>query len=59
VVAYFEMTYNAFLGRPSLTNYLVLKMAGPNKLISIKGDVKHACNCDRESCEMAEMYWHP
>jgi hypothetical protein len=47
-VADFEMTYNAFLGRSELTKlmaipyyaYLVLKMLGPNEVISIKGDVK-------------------
>jgi hypothetical protein len=47
-VAYFETTYIAFLGRPTLTKfmaiphyaYLVLKMLDPNGVISIKGDVK-------------------
>jgi hypothetical protein len=47
-VADFEMAYNAFLGRPALTKfmvipqyaYLVLKMEGPKRVISIKGDVK-------------------
>jgi hypothetical protein len=53
-VADFETTYNAFLGRPTLTKfmaiphytYLVLKMSDPNGLISIKGDVKHAYDYD-------------
>jgi hypothetical protein len=53
-VADFETTYNAFLGRPTLTKfmaiphytYLVLKMLDPNGLISIKGDVKHAYDYD-------------
>jgi hypothetical protein len=57
------MAYNAFLGKPTLTKfmviphyaYLVLKMSGPNGVTSIKGDVKRAYNCDRESCEMANM----
>jgi hypothetical protein len=35
--------------------YLVLKMAGPNSIISVKGDVKHAYDCNRESCETADM----
>jgi hypothetical protein len=35
--------------------YLVLKMLGPNGFISIKGDVKQAYDCDRESCEMIDM----
>jgi hypothetical protein len=58
----FETTYNAFLGRPILTKfiavphyaYLVLKMPGPNGIISIRGDVKHAYDYDRESCETAD-----
>jgi hypothetical protein len=58
----FEMTYNAFLGRPTLSKfmgiphyiYLVLKMLGPRGIISIRGDVKRAFDCDRESCEMAD-----
>jgi hypothetical protein len=31
--------------------YLVLKMPGPCGIIFIKGDVKRAFDCDRESCE--------
>jgi hypothetical protein len=62
-VADFDTTYNAFHGRPALTKfmaiphyaYLVLKMVGPNGAISIKGDVKHAYNCDRKSYEMTGM----
>jgi hypothetical protein len=62
-VADFKMAYNAFLGRPVLTKfmviphyaYVVLKMPGPNGVISIKGDVKRAYDCDRESCEMTDM----
>jgi hypothetical protein len=58
----FETTYNAFLRRPTLTKfmvvphyaYLVLKMLGPNGIISIRGDVKHACDYDRESCETTD-----
>jgi hypothetical protein len=58
----FETTYNAFLGRPILTKfmvvphyaYMVMKMPGPNGIISIRGDVKHAYDYDRESCEMAD-----
>jgi hypothetical protein len=34
--------------------YLVLKMPGPHGVVSIRGDVKWAFNCDRESCETAE-----
>jgi hypothetical protein len=31
--------------------YLVLKMPGPHNIISIRGDIKQAFICDRESCE--------
>jgi hypothetical protein len=56
------MAYNAFLERPALTKflviphyaYLVLKVSGPNRVISIKGDVKRGYDCDKESCEMAD-----
>jgi hypothetical protein len=34
--------------------YLVLKMPGLHDVISIRGDVKRAFDCDRESCEMAD-----
>jgi hypothetical protein len=60
-VADFETTYNTFLGRSALTKfmtilhyaYLVLKMPGPHRVISVRGDVKRAYDCDKESCEMA------
>jgi hypothetical protein len=58
----FETAYNAFMGRPALSKfmaiphyaYLVLKMSGPRDIISIRGDIKQAFNCDRESCETAD-----
>jgi hypothetical protein len=48
------MAYNAFLERLALIKfmviphyaYLVLKMSRPNGVISIKGDVKRAYDCD-------------
>jgi hypothetical protein len=57
----FETAYNAFLGQPALTKfmviphyaYLVLKIPGPHGGIAIRGDVKCAYDCDMESCEMA------
>jgi hypothetical protein len=66
-VANFEMAYNAFLGRPTLTKfmaiphyaYLVVKMSGPHGVIYISGDVKHTYDCDRESCEMLTYSHHP
>jgi hypothetical protein len=58
----FETSYNAFLGWPTLSKfmaiphyaYLVLKMTGPRGIISIRGDVKRAFGCDRESYETAD-----
>jgi hypothetical protein len=35
-------------------SYLVLKMPGPCGVISIRGDVKRAFDCDRESCDIAD-----
>jgi hypothetical protein len=60
-VADFEMAYNAFLMRSALTKfmaiphyaYLVLKMPGPYRVISIKGDAKRPYDCNRESYETA------
>jgi hypothetical protein len=34
--------------------YLVLKMLVPHGVISIRGDIKHAYDCDKESYEMAD-----
>jgi hypothetical protein len=56
-VADFEMAYNVFLGRPGLTKfmvvphyaYLLLKMPELHGVISIRGDVKRACDYDTES----------
>jgi hypothetical protein len=58
----FEMAYNAFLRRLTMTKfmvthhyaYLVLKMLGPNRVITIRQDVKRAYNYERESCKIAE-----
>jgi hypothetical protein len=61
-VANFETAYNTFLGWPALTKfmlipqyvYLVLKMPGPCGVISIRGYVKRAFDCDRESYETTD-----
>jgi hypothetical protein len=34
--------------------YLVQKMPGPRGVISIRGGIKRAYDCDKESCEMAD-----
>jgi hypothetical protein len=54
--------YNAFLGWPALSKflvlphyaYLVLKMPGPHGVISNRGDVKRAFDYDRESSETTD-----
>jgi hypothetical protein len=61
-VADFEIAYTTFLGWPALTKfmpiphyaYLVLKMPGLPGVISIRGYVKRAYDCDKESYEMAD-----
>jgi hypothetical protein len=35
-------------------SYLVLKMLGPNGVMSIKGDIKQAYDYDQESCKMVD-----
>jgi hypothetical protein len=62
-VSEFENVYNAFLGWLALSKfmaippyaYLVLKKPGSCGIISIRGDVKQAFECDRESCEIADQ----
>jgi hypothetical protein len=53
-VADFESSYHAILGRPALAkfmviphySYLLLKMLGPNGILSLRGDLKRAFNYD-------------
>jgi hypothetical protein len=62
-VADFKMAYNAYMGRPALTKfmvvphyaYLVLKLAITNGVVSIKEDVKRAYDYDLEGCEMVDI----
>ena len=35
--------------------YLVLKMPRPAGVITLRGDVKKAYECDRENCDMADV----
>ena len=35
--------------------YLVLKIPGPTREITLHGDAKRAYECDRESCDMADI----
>jgi hypothetical protein len=53
-VADFETSYHAILGRPALAKfmaiphypYLLLKMPGPHEILSLRGDLKRAFDCD-------------
>src|SRR5437763_1171241 len=61
-VADSEATYHAMLRRPALTKfmavphyiYMMMKLPGPNGIISLRGDVRRSHNCDQESCTLAE-----
>src|SRR5947207_3346869 len=61
-VADFETAYHAIFGRPTLTKfmavphytYMVLKLTGPNGIITMRGDVRRSYSCDQESCTLAE-----
>jgi hypothetical protein len=54
--------YNTFLGWSALTKFMVIshyaymvkKMSGSHDVISIRGDIKRACDCNRESCETTD-----
>src|SRR6266542_2900142 len=61
-VADFEAVYHAIFGRPTLAKfmavphytYMVLKLPGPNGIITLHGDVRRSYNCDQESSTLAE-----
>jgi hypothetical protein len=61
-VTNYETVYNAFLGRPAFSKfmvishyaYLVLKMLGPRGIIFIRGDVRRAFDYSRECSETAD-----
>jgi hypothetical protein len=62
VVADFEGTYHAILGRPALTkfmaishySYLVLKMPTEQGIVTLRGNVYTAYTCEEESFKVAE-----
>jgi hypothetical protein len=62
VVADFEGTYHAILGRPALTkfmakmhySYLVLKMPIEQGVLTLRGNVYTAYTCEEESFKVAE-----
>ena len=64
VVADFDGTYHAILGRPSLTKfmaiphyrYLVLKMPTKKGVLTLKGNVYTAYTCEDDSFRVAEAH---
>ena len=34
--------------------YMMMKLPGPNGIISLRGDVRRSYSCDQESCTIAE-----
>ncbi|XP_066354724.1 uncharacterized protein [Miscanthus floridulus] len=60
-VADFESSYHAILGRPALAKFmaiphypnLLLKMLGPNGVLSLRGDLKRAFDCDVQAIQIA------
>ena len=62
VVADFDGTYHAILGRPSLTkfmavphySYLVLKMPAEKGVLTVRGNVYTAYSCEEESFKITE-----
>ena len=60
-VADFDSSYHAILGRPTLAKfmailhytYLLLKMLGPNGVLSLQSDLKRAFDCDVQAIQIA------
>src|SRR5688572_15592464 len=60
-VADFKTSYHAILGTPALAKfmtiphyvYLVLKMSGPNGVLSLRGDLKRSYDYDTEVVKLA------
>src|SRR5438105_2640946 len=58
----FEPAYNAIFGRPALAKfmpvpnytYMLMKLPGPNGIISLWGDVRRSFDCDQKRCTLAE-----
>jgi hypothetical protein len=59
-VADFETLYHAILGRPALAKfiaishypYLLLKIPGPHEILSLRGNLKCAFNCDIQAIQI-------
>ena len=64
IVADFEGTYHAILGRPALAKfmavphyvYLMLKMPTQHGVLSLRGNVLVAYNCERDSFNAVEAF---
>ena len=64
IVADFEGTYHAILGRPALAKfmavphyvYLMLKMPTQHGVLSLRGNVLVAYNCERDSFDAVEAF---
>ena len=62
MVANFDGTYHAILGRPSITKfmavphylYLVLKMPTEKGVVTIRGNVYTVYNCEEETFKITE-----
>ena len=60
-VADFDSSYHAILGRRALAKfmviphypYLLLKMPGPNSVLSLRSDLKRAFDCDVQAIQIA------
>ena len=60
-VADFESSYHAILGRPALAKfmaiphypYLLLKMPGPNGILSLRGNLKCTFDCNVQTIQIA------
>src|SRR5207244_2849057 len=60
----FEAAYHAILGRPALAKfmpvphytYMIMKLPGPNSIITLCGDARWSYSCDQESCTLAENF---
>jgi hypothetical protein len=58
-VANFKTAYNVFLGRSALTKFMTIPhyaYSAPHGVISIRGGIKRAYDCDKESCETADRF---
>jgi hypothetical protein len=60
-VANFESSYHAILGRPALAKfmvvphsvYLLLKMPGRSRVVTLQGDLKKSYDCNQEAIQYA------